>query len=111
MAVAERIRKVERVLDDPGAATDGELIDALQEVERARAELELKMARVTAECDRRMLFTADGSRSTVGWLARRCDLRRGEAAGRVQVARNLEHMPETVAAAEAGELCASKVWL
>ena len=58
-----------------------------------------------------MLFTEDGSRSTVAWLARRCDLRRGEAAARVREARNLEHMPETVVAAEAGELSASKVSL
>ena len=111
MAVADRIRAVESVLDDPGVATDGELIEALQEVERAQTELALRLAGVTAECDRRMLFTEDGSRSTVAWLARRCDLRRGEAAARVREARNLERMPETVAAAEAGELSASKVSL
>ena len=49
--------------------------------------------------------------STGTWLAEKCDQRRSAASGRVREARNLAHMPETVSAAEAGDLSRAKVEL
>src|SRR6478735_1334735 len=111
MDVAERITAVEEVLFDPAAAADGTLIDALVVIEQVETELALRVAAVTAEADRRLLARADGCASTAAWLAQRCDLPRSAAGARVRQARSLEHMPATVAAAEAGALSAAKVAL
>ena len=111
MAVSEQIRAIETVLDDPRVASDSELIDALVELERVQALLVLRAAAVVRECDSRFLCTTEGCVSTGAWLAEKCDQRRSTSGGRVRQARNLAHMPVTVAAAEAGDLSKAKVEL
>src|SRR6476469_5683588 len=111
MAVSGRIRAIEAVLDDPRTASDAELIDTLVELERVQALLALRTAALVRECDSRLLCTTEGSVSTGTWLAEKCEQRRAAASGRVREARNLAHMPVTVAAAEAGDLSKAKVEL
>jgi hypothetical protein len=94
------------------AETLAELPDArveedFEELHRAIEQLETERARRLAEIDRRRFFERDGHLSTAAWLVRRLNLAWGAAKDLVRVARELERMPATRRALEAGEVSVS----
>jgi hypothetical protein len=59
--------------------------------------------------DRVMAWKADGARSEKEWLASRCGMSMGEAAGRAETARRLAQLPETAQALADGAISPAHV--
>ncbi len=96
---------------DPGSLTDAELSAHVRELDHVRSRAEAAMARAVGVWDVRRVWAEDGATSGTAWLAHRCDLSRGSAAGVVRTARRLRSMPLTDAAAREGTLGTAKVVL
>jgi Domain of unknown function (DUF222)/HNH endonuclease len=90
--------------EDVAALSDAELVDDLEEIERAVRVLEAHRASVVAEVERRQAYAADGSLSTTAWLVSRIAASASDAARHVRLARSLPHMPSTRDALAQGEI-------
>lgn len=96
---------------DDRALSDEQLVDDLDEVERANRQLDVIRARRVAEIERRGTFAVEGHLSVASWLAVRHRVSHGVAAGHVRVARALEKMPVTAQALSSGDVSTSAVML
>jgi hypothetical protein len=85
-------------------ASDDDLIDDLDELERASGVLEVERSRRIAELERRATFGLSGHRSMASWLTARFRLAWSVASRRVHRARALEAMPLVRAALIEGEI-------
>ncbi|MCU1455895.1 MAG: endonuclease [Acidimicrobiales bacterium] len=108
MGMSAAVERLVALSHDPVAASEGELSDALLEVQRLKGQLHAIEAKLTAAWDARMVWAADGALSGGAWLAHRGEASRAEAQAQVRTARRLTHMPHTTAALEAGEIGAAK---
>jgi hypothetical protein len=96
---------VEELADvDVPAMSDSALAEALVEVHRARAVLEVGVARLTAAFDLRRAWSVDGAKSAAAWLAHRCHTSRVAARRQVRLARRLRMMPLTAAALRGAQI-------
>jgi hypothetical protein len=93
---------------DPVALADG---DAVVAVHRQLARLEAVATRMTAAFDRTGVWEADGARTASAWLAARCSLPPATARRRVQLGRDLPHLPVAEAAWLEGEVSSATVEL
>ncbi len=89
---------------DPDALDDGELGEAVVELQRQRARLAAVSHRLTAALDARRVWADDGSRSAGAWLAHRCRLPLGQARAEVRLGRRLRSMPATTESFAAGHI-------
>lgn len=94
---------------DVAALTDGELSDAVVELERLKARLDATEATVVGAWDRRRVWASDGARSGAAWLVWRCRMARSRASRLLRRARHLREMPEAPAALEQGEISGDHV--
>jgi Domain of unknown function (DUF222) len=89
---------------DPDTLDDGELGEAVVELQRQQARLAAATARLTAAFDARRTWADDGSRSCGAWVAQRCRLPVGQARAGVWLGRRLRTMPVTAEAFAAGDI-------
>ena len=82
----------EYVSIDVCASSDEELVDELDELERATRVIELERARRLSEIERRAVYRRDGDLSMTSWLARRSRIPVRDAARHVRLARALARM-------------------
>jgi hypothetical protein len=86
---------------EPSSLGDGEsLVELLRQMER----LEAVVTRVTAAFDASGAWEADGARSAAAWVSIRAHRPVGECRRRVEVGRQLRHMPLVEAAWLAGQI-------
>ncbi|MCU1454303.1 MAG: endonuclease [Acidimicrobiales bacterium] len=111
MELGAAVERLVGMAEDPHAATDGELADALLELQRMRGQIHAAEARLTAAWDARMVWAADGGVSGGAWLAHRGEVSRAEGRAQVRTARRLAAMPHTTAALEAGQIGVAKARL
>jgi hypothetical protein len=83
---------------------DAELGEPLIQIHEAVDRLEAVFAGGLSRFDKSGDFKADGALSAVAWLRWRCKLSGGAAAERVNLARQLEQLPETRKAFARGEV-------
>lgn len=94
---------------DVATLTDGELSDAVVELQRLKARLDAAEATVVGVWDRRRVWASDGARSGAAWLVWRCRMARSRASRLLRRARHLREMPEAQAALEQGEITGDHV--
>jgi hypothetical protein len=108
MAASERVgsavARLREVLDELAAedVAGVPLRDDLLELERARARLDAETSRRLRAFDRSCEWMASGARSAAGFLVTRRNSSRGDAHHRVRVAREVDELPLTASAWEAG---------
>src|SRR6476620_5353808 len=73
MSLVELVQMVESVVADLGSCAEGERVEALAATERVRSALAAHAATLTAACDHRQDWAADGAASPGVWVARLCD--------------------------------------
>jgi hypothetical protein len=95
--------------EDVRSASDEELVEDLDELERAGRVLEAERARRLVEVERRGTWSVDGHLSVASWLAARSRVGFSKAAQLTRTARALERMPATAAALGAGEVSSEAV--
>jgi hypothetical protein len=83
---------------------DGVLGHEVVELHALRDSLDAQISRRLALYERRQGFAVDGFLSIVSWLSEKCHVSRPSAAARAATARDLEHLPQTREAFEAGEI-------
>ena len=98
MSLAEMVQMIESVVANLGSCTEGERVEALAATERVRSALAAHAATLTAACDHRQDWAADGAASPGVWVALVCDQPAAEGRRLVRQARRLEAMPGTAAA-------------
>src|SRR2546427_2739531 len=88
-----------------GAADDEALGEGLIQIRESGIDpLEAVFASGVRRFDRSGEFAADGAVSVIAWLKWKCKLSGGAAAERVEIARQLEKLPQTEAAFASGDL-------
>ena len=90
-------------------ATDAQIEHDLSELHAIGEALEAERLRRLAEFDRRRVFELDGHLSAAAWLVSRLRVGWGDARRAVAQARQVEHMPATRAAFEAGDVSLTAV--
>ena len=93
---------------DPSALADGETVVGLQ---RQLSRLEAAATQAAAAFDASRAWEADGARSAAGWIAVACHLPKATARRRVQLGRELRHMPIAEQAWLAGDIDGAHVAL
>ena len=81
---------IESVVADLGSCTEGERVEALAATERVRSAMAAHAATLTAACDHRQDWAADGAASPGVWVAQVCDQPASEGRRLVRQARRLE---------------------
>jgi hypothetical protein len=94
---------------DPASMVDGELADAVVELQRMRNQLDAVATSVTGVFDARMVWAPEGARSASAWMAWRCRVPKARASHEVSNARALRHMPVVEAAFSRGDIGADHV--
>jgi hypothetical protein len=88
---------------------DARIEEDFAELHRAVQQLEVERLRRLAEIERRRLHERDGFLSAAAWVVGRFRVAWGAAREHVRIARALDHMPETRAALDEGEVSISAV--
>lgn len=88
---------------------DARIEEDFAELHRAVEQLEVERLRRLAEVERRGLHERDGFLSAAAWVVGRFRVAWGAAREHVRLARALDHMPETRAALDEGEVSMSAV--
>jgi len=99
----------ELALEEPGTVDTARLGDDIQEMVRARNQLDAQLSRRIREFDRRQGHVDDGAVSTGSWLRWKTGMSEGAARRSVKVARDLAHMPITSEAFDGGDLDTTRV--
>lgn len=88
----------------PELLDDEQLAAGLRKLQTAADRLEATRVRWLAVFDARQGYQRDGAGSSQQWLRDQCRVSWRQAAGQVEVARQLQELPETQAAFAAGEI-------
>jgi hypothetical protein len=88
---------------------DARIEEDFAELHRAVEQLEVERLRRLAEIERRRLHERDGFLSAAAWVVGRFRVAWGAAREHIRLARALDHMPETRAALDEGEVSMSAV--
>ena len=96
------------VATDPDELDPALLGELIVEVFAQRDRLDAYGHRLVALHDRCKAWEGDGARSEKQWLAQHCRLTPGEAGQRARLARGLQALPGTAAAAADGEISAGQ---
>ena len=89
--------------NDVDVASDGELRDALVDIDRCIAQLEAQRARCLRAFDTRRAYGCSAT-NTVAWMRAACRMTGPAAAARVAVARRLPDLPAAQQAFENGDI-------
>jgi uncharacterized protein DUF222 len=95
--------------EEVAALGDGDLDEALVEMERARRLVEAAIVDVLDEADRRRRYVADGHVSVRGWAQALTNCSRGETMRRLQTMRALRDLESWRAALRAGDVGVDQV--
>ena len=95
--------------EEVAALADGDLDEALVEMERARRLVESAIVDVLDEADRRRRYVADGHVSVRGWAQALTNCSRAETMRRLQTMRALRDLESLRAALRAGEVGVDQV--
>jgi Domain of unknown function (DUF222) len=105
-AALEQLRAGVRAMSAWVSRADGETLgEALVQIREAGIDpLEAVFASGLRRFDRTGEYRADGALSAVAWMRERCNLSGGAAAERVNIARQLDKLPQTATAFAAGSI-------
>src|SRR2546430_6473758 len=105
-AVVEELRVAVQAMSDWIRSADGEMLgEALIQIREAGIDpLEATFATGVRRFDKSGEYKADGALSLTAWLRWKCKLSGGAAMERVEIARQLEKLPQTGAAFANGDV-------
>jgi len=89
---------------DLAALTDGDILEALEDVYRAESRLVAQKARLVGEADARHAHAAERAQSLSQWIAHRCGVPAGAARNDLMLARSLRHLPDTAGKLADGDI-------
>jgi hypothetical protein len=94
---------------DPGALSEGELLDGMPLVHGGIIKLTALLTRFVTVSERRQAHRADGMATMKGWLTGHLRMSGNEAAGYLRAGRRLEQLPELAAAFAEGAVSSAHV--
>ncbi len=94
---------------ETSGSTDNRIVAELDSAQAAVNRHQRRLLELVAECDRRELWTKDGSCNLATWLSARLGISNWSARRHVTAAHALPSLPQITAAFEAGLLCLDKV--
>ncbi len=92
--------QAEDISEAPPASLGQELKELFRHRNRCDAEIQRRLLRL----DKTQAYAADGSLTAKAWLRWNCNLTYGQASDRVEVARQMQTLPQTTHALESGDI-------